>query len=119
MQALSIDRSVLILREAAGDRRFISYGEFALGHGLTWSAPTRTIVFRHLDELNHWSSDHGLPLLSVIVTNKENLKTGRMAEKTLAGFVDKARRLHHRTVDDPQAFVASEQQRVFEWAGTA
>jgi hypothetical protein len=57
-------------------------------------------------------------MLSAIVVNKPNVRSGVMEPETLKGFVAAARDLGY-PVTDEEAFLREQQVRVFEWAATA
>lgn len=57
-------------------------------------------------------------MLSAIVVNKSNVRSGAMEPETLKGFVAAARDLGY-PVTDAEAFLREQQTRVFAWAATA
>jgi hypothetical protein len=54
-------------------------------------------------------------LLSAIVVNKPNVKTGKMEQDTLKGFIGAARLLNY-PVTNEEGFLKEQQERVFAWA---
>lgn len=68
----------------------------------------------HLGSLVEFAHRNGWPLLSAIVVNQSNLKTGELEESSLKGFVTAARLLGI-PVGDERAFLREQQERVFEW----
>jgi hypothetical protein len=54
-------------------------------------------------------------MLSAIVVNKANIKTGEMEPETLRGFIQAARALGHAVLDE-RAFLRKQQKAVFDWA---
>jgi hypothetical protein len=111
---LSFSRSMEVIREAAGEGRFLSYKELADRSGATWNK-VHYSVGQHLWDLVEYAHRRGWPMLSAIVVNKGNTATGAMKEETLAGFVAAARALGH-AIDDPEQFLREQQRLVFAWA---
>jgi hypothetical protein len=69
----------------------------------------------HLDELIEYCYRRGWPLLSVIVANKPNVRTGELEPDPLRGFVAGSRAAGIPDIDD-RAFLKAQQLKVFEWA---
>jgi hypothetical protein len=57
-------------------------------------------------------------MLSAVVVNKPNVRSGAMEPETLRGFVGAARELGY-PVTNEEAFLREQQARVFEWAASA
>lgn len=113
-RGLNFDDTLRAIRTAAGQRRFVSYIAIAQESGTAW-AKVHWQIGDHLTRLCEYAHRQGWPLLSAIVVNADNLATGDLDPKSLAGFVAVARSLG-RVVTDESAFLRAEQQRVFAWA---
>ena len=115
-KGLKLDVSIAYLRQAAKDKRFVGYGELAEANGVEWSQARYRMNGNHghLEDILAYCNAHGLPLLTAIVVNKENLKTGAMEESTLKGFVAGCRWLGH-SVTDGEKFLRQCQEECFEW----
>jgi 5-methylcytosine-specific restriction protein B len=57
-------------------------------------------------------------VLSAIVVNKDQVKTGALEGDALSGFLSAAAMVGLQ-VDDPQAFLRAQQKAIFDWAKTA
>jgi hypothetical protein len=112
-KGLSFSTTMRVIREAAAQGRYISYGELAEESGADWNQ-VRYAMGPHLDGLLEFCHRNGLPLLSAIVVNKPNLKSGKLDPDSLKGFVAGARRLGIPVTDDDQ-FLRDQQTKVFEW----
>ena len=110
---LEVKRTLAFILSAARDRRFVSYGEIAQANGLVWSFEVRHRMNGHLWDVIRTGHDQGLPILSAIVVNKENLDTGAMAPETLVGFIRASENLGYK-VDDPEVFLLQQQTLIFE-----
>lgn len=113
-QGLDFLKSFDLIRKAAAERRFLSYKELADASGLEWSK-VRYAVNGHLGDLIDYAHGKGWPLLSAIVVNQQNVRTGDMEASTLKGFVGAARALGYAVADEI-AFLRDQQERVFAWA---
>jgi hypothetical protein len=112
---LDFDKSFEIIRQAAAERRFVSYKELADGSGADWNRVHYSIG-RHLWSLVEYAHRKGWPMLSAVVVNKQNVDDGRMEPETLKGFLAAARELGY-SITDEENFLREQQRRVFEWAG--
>lgn len=113
-KGLNFETTVRVVREAALRGEFISYGEVAEASGADWKK-VRHAIGPHLDDLIEYCHLHGLPLLSAIVVNKPNLKTGELDPDSLKGFIAGVRRVEI-PVGDERAFLKQSQKEVFDWA---
>lgn len=114
---LDINKTYAAILSAAKQRHFISYGDLADASGVPWSQARRPMP-QQLGKLATIAHEKGWPLLSAIVVNKENLQSGHIDGTALEGFLSAAKMVG-LTVDDPQAFVRDQQQKVFDWARSA
>ncbi|MBS0563520.1 MAG: hypothetical protein JSR87_03265 [Proteobacteria bacterium] len=115
--AFNFETSLKAISEAAREKRFLSYGALAEASGVEWNK-AYLLIGAHLWELVRWGHARGLPMLSAIVVNKENLATGIMAEETLQGFVRAAEALGI-TVKEPETFREEQQALLFAHFGKA
>jgi 5-methylcytosine-specific restriction protein B len=112
---LDMGRSLAAIREAASQRRCLSYADIAAASFLSWNAARRRMD-PHLFAVCAMAQSRGWPLLSAIVVNKHLVAAGRMEGRTLAGFSAMVARLGAHIGPDPAAFLRAEQARVFDWA---
>ena len=114
---LDVERSTSAIMQAARNGQFLSYSDVAKANGLEWSFALNRNINKHLDEVLKKADGAGLPLITAIVVNKPNLKTGRLKGRALKGFIDCALRLDYE-VDDPSSFLADQQRETFAIART-
>lgn len=115
-KGLDFDRSLAAIRHAAIEGRFMSYGELAKASGEDWNK-VRYALNEHLFHLVEFAHRRGWPLLSAIVVNQNNLKTGDLEPSSLRGFVAAARLLQI-PVTDEKTFLREQQEKVFAWGKT-
>lgn len=108
---LNFETSRAAIINAASEGRFISYGDLAEANGVDWNRAYRQIG-NHLWMLVQWSHGQGLPMLSAIVVNKQNLASGNMEPETIAGFCRAAEELGYK-FDDAVEFLKQQQDAVF------
>lgn len=115
-RGLKVETSLEVLKSAAREGRFVSYGELAEANGVPWSKARHAMngVRGHLDQILAWCHAHSLPLLPAICVNQENLKTGVLGPEAMRGFVSGAQRLGY-VVADEEAFLRECQRVSFEW----
>lgn len=114
---LDLNKSYKAILAAARQEKFITYGDVAAANGVEWNK-ARHPLSPHLDELVRISHERGWPLISSIVVRQENLESGLLNGESLSGFVAAANKLGLK-VDDPDAFLRTQQQAVFAWAKAA
>ena len=112
---LDFQKSLLAIRAAAKQRKFLSYKDIADINGLSWNAARRPLD-RHLYELMDYCNRHGWPLLPAIVVHKDNVATGMKNESGLLGFARGAQELGIDPGSNLLRFLRDEQERVFSWA---
>jgi hypothetical protein len=108
---LKFERSRALIESAARRREFVSYGDLARANGVPFDK-VRFAMNAHLWDLVKWSHHLGLPMLSAIVVNQENRRSGGMEPETLKGFVRAAEALG-LTIADPQSFLREQQEELF------
>lgn len=114
-------RSLALLREAARQKTYVTYGEVARASDLKWSNTLRARMSGpggHLDRLMDFCHSHHLPLLPALCVNQENRESGALDAAALAGFANGARRLG-LLVTDEEAFLRQSQKACFAWGATA
>jgi 5-methylcytosine-specific restriction enzyme B len=114
---LDLEKTYQVIRRAALERRFLSYGDIAEASGVSWNAAFRRIA-PHLDQLVARAHERGWPLLSAIVVNKEDVTTGKLEGTAREGLLSAAKGVG-LTVEDPGKFVMEQQKEVFAWAPTS
>jgi hypothetical protein len=110
------EKTLELIRHAAAEGRFVSYGEVAKQSGVPWNTARRAMPL-HLGDLCAYAHNRGWPLLSSIVVNKENLKDGMLEPLSLAGFLKAAEALGFQ-INSGISFLKEQQRQVFEWART-
>jgi hypothetical protein len=111
---LDLRKTIDFVLDRAHERRFTSYSEIAKLHGAEWSK-VRHLMPHHLWDVVQWARSHGLPMLSAVIVNKENVQSGEMEPKTLKGFIRAAEALGYDT-DDWQSFLREQQEECFATA---
>ena len=114
-KGLDFEKSLAIIRSAAEQGRFLSYKELTDESGAEWTHVHYSIG-ANLWQLVEYAQLKGWPMLSAIVVNQLNVKSGRMEPETLKGFIGAALQLGHHPIIDAQAFLREQQELVFEWA---
>lgn len=113
-KGLDFEKSFEVIRKAAEERRFLSYGELAQESGAEWNK-VHYAIGNHLWSLVEYAHRNGWPLLSAIVVNKSNVETGTMEPDTLKGFINAARELGYAVTNEIK-FLREQQEAVFAWA---
>ena len=116
-EQLDLKKTYRAILDAARDRRFISYGDLAKANDANWQK-VRYPMNVHLGKLVEFAIKSGWPLLSAIVVNKSDTKSGELKGETLKGFIDFAKKLGFDTRDQT-SFVKQQQREIFEWAQNA
>lgn len=117
LEGLCVERSTAAIMAAASEGLYLSYADVAAASGLEWSLGLSRNINKHLDEVLKRADVNGLPLITSIVVNKPNLKTGRLDATALKGFVKCANGLGHQVSDlNAEAFLAEQQQETFTYA---
>lgn len=114
---LNLDTTYRAILAAVRENRFITYGELATANGEPWTKVRRQMPV-HLGQLMQLCHEEGWPLLSAAVTPQDAVTTGKLAGSAQDGFVNAARDLGYK-IDDPDVFVAEQQQRAITWAKDA
>jgi hypothetical protein len=111
---LNFETTLVAVKLAARERRFLSYQELAEKSGCPFNK-VRFAINPHLQGLLEYCHARGIPLLSAIVVNKQNAATGKLDKSALSGFVKGVEELGI-SIDDPDGFLRAEQERIFSWA---
>jgi hypothetical protein len=114
-KGLNFPTTIRVVSDAARAGRFISYGDVAEASGADWNQ-VHYAIGPHLDALIEYCHLHGLPLLSSIVVNQKNLRTGQLDPSSLKGFIAGVRGAKIPITLEAEEFLRQEQQKVFEWA---
>jgi hypothetical protein len=110
---LDFATTIRVLTDAAKRGKFVSYKQLADASGVKWSK-VHWSVGPHLDSFIEYCHRRGLPVLSAIVVNQENLNDGTLEPESLKGFVAGVRDVGI-SITDGGSYYREEQQRVFEW----
>jgi hypothetical protein len=113
---LDIEKTTDAIRRHASRREFITYGQVAAESNLAWSAQVRSLMRPHLEAVCERMLTKAGAMISAIVVNQTNLRTGELEPGSLTGFVDCARRLGLGIADDRLAFLRQQQELTFRWA---
>lgn len=111
---LDLKTTYRAILDAARDRRFISYGYLAKANNANWQK-NRHKLFSQLGKLNEIAVSNGWPMLSAIVVNQNNLKSGTLEGDARKGFITFAKELDF-DIGDHTAFIKKQQQDIFSWA---
>ena len=113
-QKLDLQTTYRAIVDAARNGRYISYGELAKANGAKWQK-IRFLLNGQLGELMELAAKRQWPILSSIVVSQPNLATGTLDGKAKNGFIEAAKDLGYN-VQNPEAFINEQQQKMFEWA---
>lgn len=117
LEGLCVEKSIAAILAAASERRYLSYADVAAASGLEWSLGLSRNINKHLDEVLKRVDVNGLPLITSIVVNKPNLKTGRLDAVSLKGFIKCVNGLGHQVSDlNAETFLSEQQQETFAYA---
>lgn len=117
LEKLSVERSTAVIMDAAQKGRYLSYSEVAAANGLEWSFELSRNINKLLNEVLCRAHAGGLPLITSIVVNKPNLKTGALNANALRGFVKCAVGLGYEVdAANAEGFLADQQRETFACA---
>ena len=111
---LDLKTTYRAILDAARDRRFISYGDLAKANNANWQK-NRHKLFSQLGKLNEIAVSNGWPMLSAIVVNQNNIKSGTLEGDARKGFITFAKELDF-DIGNHTAFIKKQQQDIFSWA---
>lgn len=112
--SLKLDTTIKRILASAAAGEFLTYGDVAKANGCEWVKVRRQMP-RHLDRVLAKAHARQAPLITAIVVNEVNRKTGALEESSLSGFIAGAERLGLR-ISDPNAFLLEQQQATFSYA---
>jgi hypothetical protein len=104
---LMVDRSLELLKQAARQKVYVTYGDLAKASQQQWSNTIRARMSGpggHLDRLLDICHGQGLPLLTALCVNEAGRQTGVLDPPAKAGFVSGARRLGRLVTDDDEFY---------------
>ena len=113
-QILDLQTTYRAILDAARNRRYISYGDLARANGADWQK-ARFVINDQLGDLMALAAKRGWPIPSSIVVNQASVAAGTLEGTARDGFISAASELGFK-VEDPDAFVKKQQERMFEWA---
>lgn len=113
---LDVERSLVLLVQAAREQRCVTYGDLAKANDIEWSVARHRMngPNGHLDRLIDVCHARSLPQLSAICVNERGRETGELEPSALKGFVAGVRRLGV-TVHDELAFHRQQRDECFRW----
>jgi len=113
---LDFDKSLAHLKQAAVAQVCTSYGALAAASDVTWSQARHQMNGSngHLDRLLDMCHARGLPLLTALCVNQDNVADGELGEDALAGFVIGAKRLG-LPVGDARTFHRESRDSCWAW----
>ncbi|MBB3173994.1 adenosyl cobinamide kinase/adenosyl cobinamide phosphate guanylyltransferase [Endobacter medicaginis] len=113
---LRIDRSMELLKNAALMQVCTTYGALAQASDVPWSLARRQMdgANGHLDRLSDLCHARGLPFLTALVVNQQDVETGVLKGEALRGFIACARRLNH-LITDEVAFHQARRDECWAW----
>jgi hypothetical protein len=114
---LLVDRSLELLKQAARQKIYVTYGDLAKASQQKWSNTIRARMSGpngHLDRLLDICHSQGLPLLTALCVNENGRGTGLLDPPARAGFINGARRLG-RLVTNEDEFYKTCQRECFVW----
>ena len=114
---LDLRKTYRAILDAARARHFISYGNLVKASDCDWNKH-RHELNRHLGSLVKIAAERSWPMLTAIVVNQNNIKTGTLDGSSRAGFIGAANEFGF-DVSDPVEFVEEQQQAIFAWAKNA
>ena len=115
---LDRNRSIKVIWQAAVEGRYLQYKDISTANGAEWNKVWRQVP-GHLVDICKYSDAQGWPLLTAIVVNGTNLRSGALDVDARNGFIAAARmigKLVAGTDAEQNQFLRSEQARVFNWA---
>ena len=112
--SLDLQTTYRAILSAARQGKYVSYGALAEANGAEW-AKVRHKLPGQLGEIMTIAAQRDWPIPSAIVVDQANLETGTFSPSAVKGLVGTARGLGF-DVQDPQAFIAEQQQKMFAWA---
>ena len=112
--SLDLQTTYRAILNAARQGKYVTYGTLAKASGAEW-AKVRHKLYKQLGDLMTLAAQRDWPLLGAIVVDQANLETGTLIPSAVKGFVGPAKALGF-DVQDPQAFIAEQQEAVFAWA---
>jgi len=116
--ALTFEKSLAAITQAAKEGRCISFKEMSTQNGVTFNKAHWSMA-GHLGRLVFYGHVKGLPMLSTVVVNEAEKTTGKLKPENLAGLIKHARDIGYLKADeeiDEEAFVEAQQQAVFKAA---
>lgn len=115
-QMLNLERSLEHLKTAAIGQICTTYGDLAKASGVEWTKARQKMngPRGHLDRLLDLCYARGLPLLTAICVNRDNVADGELDESALAGFAEGARRLG-LSITDERSFHRRCREECWAW----
>lgn len=111
---LSLEKSMEVLVRVAGEGICTTYGDLARASGVPWSKARHRMNGSkgHLDRLLDVCHLRGIPLLTALCVNGDQLTSCELEDNSLKGFCEGARRLGYAFGDEREFH---HQQRDASW----
>ena len=116
-EGLDLQTTYAAILTAARGHHYVTYGDLAKANGVEWRK-ARYPLIDQLGALAEVAANRGWPMLSSIVVNEAGRDSGMLDATAREGFIAAARS-YGFPVEDPEAFVQEQRQKVFEWAAEA
>lgn len=115
-QGLDLEKSLIVLKQAAIVGTCITYGNLAKASGVEWSKARHQMNGKHghLDRLLEICHARQLPLLTAICVNQSGLQDGELEKNALSGFAEGSRRIG-RSFTDELAFHRACREECWTW----
>jgi hypothetical protein len=115
-QRLNLDRTLEHLKDAAFRQVCTTYGNVAKASGVAWTQARRQMdgANGHLNRVADLCHARGLPFLTALCVNQNDVEAGELKGEALAGFVACARRLGFFVADE-QAFHREQRDTCWRW----
>jgi len=115
-QRLNPDRTLEHLKDAATRQVCTTYGNVAKASGVAWAQARRQMdgASGHLNRVADLCHARGLPFLTALCVNQNDVESGELKGEALAGFVACARRFGF-LVTDEQAFHREQRDACWRW----
>lgn len=113
---LSLEKSMAVLKAVAAQGICTTYGDLAKASGVPWTVARHRMNGNkgHLERLLDVCHLEGIPLLTALCVNAEQVAKGELDEKSLRGFCEGARRLGY-TFGDERGFHHKQRAASWEW----
>jgi hypothetical protein len=115
-EQLNLDHTLEHLKDAATRQVCTTYGNVAKASGVAWAQARRQMdgASVHLNRVADLCQARGLPFLTALCVNQNDVESGELKDEALAGFVACARRFGF-LIRDEQAFHREQRDACWRW----